>query len=161
MAKTQTFRAVGGQRFFGLPAFSGTPSVTVNGIARTFTANASGVVLSSAATQDDTVAITFDPVDSAGPRAEFFSPTTGQTISPTKFANFVGITPAATIAALTINFPPSPDEEGQEFRVLTSKTITAVTFSGGSALNAPTTLAANKSVSFAWSVAKQEWVRTI
>lgn len=161
MAKTQTFKAIGGQRFFGLPVFSGTPTATVNGTARTLTTNASGVVLSSAAVQDDTVAITFNPVDSAGPRAEFFSPTTGQTITPTKYAYFVGITPAATIAALTITFPPSPDEEGQGFRVLTSKTITEVTFSGGSALNAPTTLTANQSVSFTWSVAKQEWVLTI
>lgn len=161
MAKTQTFRAIGGQSFFGLPAFTGTPTATVNTVARTLTTNASGVVLSSEAAQNDTVAITFNPVEAANPRAEFFTPTTGQTITPTKFCYFAEVTPAATLAALTITFPPSPHEEGQQFQVRTSKTITALTFTGGASLKAPVTLAAGRSVSFAWSVAKQEWVLTI
>lgn len=161
MAKTQAFRAIGGQLFYGLPAFTGTPTATVNSVARTLTVNASGVVLSSAAAQDDTVAITFNPVEAANPRIEYFTPTTGQTISPTRFCYMASVNPAATLAALTVTFPPTPDKEGQGFRVRTTQTITALTFTGGVALKAPTTLAAGNQVSFTWSVAKQEWVLTI
>lgn len=161
MAKKQTFRAIGGQLFFGLPAFTGTPTATVNAVGRTLTTNASGVVLSSAAAQDDTVEITFNPVEAANPRIEFFTPTTGQTIAPTRFCDMATVTPAATLAALTVTFPPSPDKEGQGFRVSTTQTITALTFTGGAALKAPTTLAAGMQVSFTWSVGTNKWVRTI
>ncbi|NUU69504.1 hypothetical protein HTZ98_01525 [Ralstonia solanacearum] len=62
MSKTLTNRAQSGQKFFQLPAYSGTPTATVNGSNAALTATPNGVVLTTATNQDDTVAITFDPV---------------------------------------------------------------------------------------------------
>lgn len=158
MAKTFTTRAQSGQTFFGLPAFTGTPTATVNTVSKALTAKSSGVVLTAATAQDDIVAITFTPVAPHNPRRETFVPTTGQTIAPTKFCDYADVNPAATLAALTITFPPSPSKQGQEFHVKTSKILTAVTWTGGANLKAPATLAAGRVASFEWSVANEKWV---
>lgn len=156
--KTLTDRVQAGLKFFPLPTYTGTPTATVNGSARGLTAVAGGVVLASATAQGDAVAITYTVADPENFRTEFFAPATGATITPTQRCNEAQIAPAGTIAALTITFPPKPSKEGQQFRAVTTQTITAVTWDGGTKLNAPTTLAAGRAASFEWSVAKQEWV---
>ncbi|QFP93679.1 hypothetical protein [Ralstonia phage P-PSG-11-1] len=157
--KTQTDRAKDGQDFFQLPAYKDTPTVTVNGTVRARTTVPSGVQLATPAAQDDIVAITFNSADPGNTRREVFTPATGATITPTEFCIEARIVPAGTIAALTITFPPNPSKEGQQFRAVTTQAITAVTWTGGARLNAPTTLTAGQAVTFEWSVAKQEWVR--
>ncbi|MDO3579215.1 hypothetical protein [Ralstonia pseudosolanacearum] len=62
MTKLIIDRAQAGQKFFQLPAYSGTPTATVNGSNAALTATPNGVVLTAATNQDDTVAITFGPV---------------------------------------------------------------------------------------------------
>jgi hypothetical protein len=61
MTKAITDKAQAGQKFFGLPEFIGTPTATVNGTAAPLTAVSSGIILTTAAAQDDSVTVTFNP----------------------------------------------------------------------------------------------------
>lgn len=154
--KTLTEKAIGGQKFFGLPAFSGTPTATVNGGAAPLSVNPNGVSLTTAAAQGDTVAIIFNSIDDKIAHTEYFTPLTGTTLVPTQWASDLSLTPAGTIAVLTITFPPNP-KAGQTFAVRTTQTITALSWTGGTQRGGPTTLLLNTSCSFTFE--GEKWNR--
>lgn len=165
MAKVSTDRAVAGQKQFPLPIHDKTATAKVNGSTATIASqNEQSVTLTTAAAQNDEVAITFTPIDEYGQgRTETFTPTTGQTIAPTALCGYARVTPAATLAALTITFPPNPTVtlpgKLPVFRVFTSQIITAVTWTGGTVVGAPTTLAAGQEVSFEYSPDTGKWYK--
>jgi hypothetical protein len=80
------------------------------------------------------------------------SPTTGTTVALPKGTTDVFLTPAGTLAALTILLPPGP-LPGTVVSIQSAAAITALTVqnaTGGSVVGAPTTLAANTNVYFQW-----------
>lgn len=90
------------------------------------------------------------------------SPTTGQTVAATsddKDRTLV-LTPAGTLAALTITFPSNAASRlGQRFSVTTSQAITALSITAGQTITgAPTTLAANDFITFQ-KIAASTWRR--
>lgn len=158
MAKILIEKAKGGQTVFLLPVHDKTATAKVNGVTATVASqNEQSVTLSVAAAQDDSVEITFNPVDQYGKgRTERFVPTTGQTIAPTSACGLAVVEPAGTLAALTVTFPANP-AEGQQFRVFTSQALTAITWTGGTVVGAPSTLAANGAASFEYSAVTGKW----
>lgn len=164
MAKVSTDRAKGGQTQFPLPIHDKTATAKVNGVAATIASqNEQSVTLQTATAQNDLVEITFNPVDQFGQgRTETFVPTSGGTVTPTSQCGVAAINPAATLAALTITFPPSPGTgtsgRTQQFVVQVSKDITAVTWAGGTLGNtAPSTLAAGQQETFEYSPTTGKW----
>ncbi len=93
--------------------------------------------------------------------AQTASPATGATVTCTANKPGLELTPAGTIATLTIDLPSAPID-GQWYFVDTSQIITATTFrdAGGTAGNVPggpTTLAAGKGARFRYSLAQTKW----
>ncbi len=158
MAKIIVEKAADGQTYFALPIHTAAATAKVNGVSATIASqNAQSITLQTAAEQDDAVEITFTPVDQYGQgRTERFVPTTGQTIVPTSACGLALVDPAGTLAALTVTFPSGP-AEGQFFQVFTTQALTALTFTGGTAVAAPSTLAANGSASFQYSTVTSKW----
>ena len=94
-----------------------------------------------------------------------FTPTTGQTVAaPDNAANAIlYITPASTLAALTVNLPSDANSIlGQQVRVATTQTLTSLTVAqaggGQTLIGAPTTLAANASFLMV-KVAANTWMK--
>ena len=90
------------------------------------------------------------------------SPTTGQTVAATsddKDRTLV-LTPAGTLAALTITFPGNATSRlGQRFSVTTSQAITALSITAGQTVTgAPAGLAANDFITFQ-KIAASTWRR--
>lgn len=78
------------------------------------------------------------------------SPATGTTVSMPQRATELYLTPAATIAALTVKLPPNP-LPGTLVSVMSSQTVTALTVqnaAGTAVAGAPTTLAPNDHIFF-------------
>lgn len=78
------------------------------------------------------------------------TPTTGTTVAMPKGTTSMYLTPAGTLAALTVLLPPSP-LPGMVVSLASSATITALTVqtaAGGAVAGAPTTLAINAHVYF-------------
>lgn len=163
MAKVSTDRARAGQVQFPLPVHDKTATAKVNGATATIASqNEQSVTLAAAVNQDDLVEITFNPVDQYGQgRTEVFAPATGGTVSPTAQCGLAQINPAADLAALTINFPPNPGTNvvgrTQLFRVSPTKSVTTVTWGGGTVSGAPASLTAGKEVSFTFSADTGKW----
>lgn len=92
------------------------------------------------------------------------SPLTGATLTMgtagSIYQSVAALTPAGTIATLTINLPPSP-VDGQRAQIFTTQTITTLTLAAaGTTLNsAVTTLAANASVEYIYSLSNNSWDR--
>jgi len=160
MAKIKIDRAVAGQTQFQLPIHDKTATAKVNGTTKTIASqNEQSITLAVAVAQDDTVEITFNPVDQFGSgRTERFVPLTGETIAPTANCGLAVVEPAGTLAALTVTLPQNP-VENQQFRLFTSQTLTALTLGGGTVVNGPTTLAANASFSLVYSKITSKWYR--
>jgi hypothetical protein len=80
---------------------------------------------------------------SAGkPATQYASPLTGTTVSVTGTGDtWLVLTPAGTIATLTVALPSAPVNK-QEVAVSSSQTVTALTLSGGTVIGAPTTVGA-------------------
>jgi len=158
MSKIIVESAYEGQVYFGLPIHAADATAKVNGSDVTLASqNNESITLDTAASQDDSVEITFNPVDQYGKgRTERFVPTTGQTISPTANCGLAIVDPAGTLAALTVALPSGP-AEGQFFQLFTTKALTALTLSGGTVVGAPATLAANASVTFQYSTVTSKW----
>lgn len=95
---------------------------------------------------------------------QYSTPTTGTTVSVvpanTGQSVYLLITPAGTIAALTILLYASP-ADGQELIVSTTQTITALTVNGNTktVLGAPTTLAANGFFRLRYDAVNQTYYR--
>lgn len=161
MAKTITETAYGGQKYFPLPIHDGTTATAkVNEVnASIASQNSQSITLTTAAAQDDDVEITFNPVDQYGQgRTETFVPVTQDTISPTSACGLAIITPAGTLAELTIKFPSGPSE-GQFFSVYTSKELTAVTWDNGTEVGGPAGLTAGESLTFQYSTITGKWYK--
>lgn len=160
MAKIKIDRAVAGQTYFPLPIHDKSATAKVNTVSKTIASQTEqGIVLAAPVAQDDVVEITFTPVDQTGQgRAERSVPTTGQTLTPTSACGLLLVEPVGTLAALTVTFPQNP-ADAQQFRVFSTQTLTALTWAGGTAVNAPATLAANGSASFQYSATTNKWYR--
>ena len=94
----------------------------------------------------------------AGPMLR--TPTTGQTVAMPKGTTSLYLTPAGTLAALTVKLPPSP-LPGVVVAVGTSQTITALTVqtaAAGAVAGSPTTLAINAHVYFQYMT--NAWITT-
>ena len=95
-------------------------------------------------------------------RTDAYSPTTGQTITVTFNTGsvWVPVTPAGTIAALTIAMNGT-FADGYELLISTSQIITAltVTTAMGSLQGQPTTLAANGFARLRWNANANTWRR--
>lgn len=87
------------------------------------------------------------PLLDGRPQSFSFAPLTGATlaIAYTSCDALLAITPAGTIAELTVPLPAAAMRAGQIIRISTTQTITALTLSAveGSIINAATTLSAN------------------
>lgn len=89
------------------------------------------------------------------------TPTTGFSIAPAPGVTLLVLNPAGTLAAGTIQMPPTPGDN-QTFTVITSQTITAATFNAnaGQTLNgAPSTLPANTCVEWIYVTVLSTWFR--
>lgn len=96
----------------------------------------------------------------APPTPQRFSPTTGSTvtISSSSTANLVAfITPAGTLATLTISMPTG-GFDGQVLRLATSQILTAITFSGATTSAAATGMSTAKTgLNFVWDATATTW----
>lgn len=98
---------------------------------------------------------------SAFPVQQFATPTTGQTVTVTTGQSWLVVTPAGTLAALTITLPTNRTD-GQIVRVTCSQIITSLTVSGAgtTVTGAPTTLAAvNGFFTMAYTSTLNAWIR--
>ena len=96
----------------------------------------------------------------AKPVQQFAAPTTGQTVTVTTGDTWLLITPAGTLATLTVTLP-TDRTDGQIVRVISSQILTALTVGGaGTTVNgAPTTMSANGFFEMAYSATLNAWYR--
>lgn len=95
---------------------------------------------------------------------QYSAPLTGTTVQVTDSANSVWLilTPAGTLAALTIALPAKANcADKQEVLVNTRQTLTSLTVScsGGTVVGAPTTLAANGYFRMRYDAVMSTWYR--
>lgn len=97
---------------------------------------------------------------SAKPVQQFAAPTTGQTVTVATGDTWLLITPAGTLAALTVTLP-TDRTDGEIVRVTSSQILTSLTVGGaGTTVNgAPATLAANGFFEMAYSETLNAWYR--
>lgn len=97
---------------------------------------------------------------SAKPVQQFAAPTTGQTVTVTTGDTWLLITPAGTLAMLTITLP-TDRTDGEIVRVTSSQILTALTVGGaGTTVNgAPTAMTANGFFEMAYSATLDAWYR--
>lgn len=90
------------------------------------------------------------------------TPTTGGTVVLTNVLvdlYTLVLTPAGTIATLTVTLPTATPRDGQRITVTTTQDITAITFNGPTLSGAPTTLLANTFVTFVYQSTTTTWYR--
>jgi hypothetical protein len=100
-------------------------------------------------------------VDQLFPNQSVQTPVTGFSITPAQAVTRLILNPAGTLATGTVTLPANPGDD-QPFEVMTSQTITAITFTpaAGQTLNsAPTTLPANKSAEWRFIAPLNAWFR--
>ena len=95
------------------------------------------------------------------PYVQRISPLTGATVVVPGADAIILVTPAGTIAALTIQMPPQANLlDGNTVELGSSQIITALTFTGGTVLGAPSAVpAAFGNAGFVWSEADLVWYR--
>lgn len=94
----------------------------------------------------------------AKPGQQFAAPATGATVVVEAGDTWLLLTPAGTLATLTVTLPTATD--GQIVRVTSSQILTALTVGGGSTVNgAPTAMAANGYFTMAYSATLNVWQR--
>ncbi len=95
------------------------------------------------------------------PVQQFAVPTTGQTVTVATGDTWLVVTPAATLAALTITLP-TDRTDGETVLVNCTQTLTALAVGGaGTTVNgAPTTLAANGFFEMRYTAVLNAWYRT-
>lgn len=96
----------------------------------------------------------------AKPAQQFSAPTTGATVVVETGDTWLLVTPAGTLAALTITLP-TDRTDGEIVRVISTQILTALTVGGAgtSVAGAPTTLAANGFFEMAYSATLNSWFR--
>lgn len=93
---------------------------------------------------------------------QYAAPLTGTTVQVQNGSTWLILTPAGTLAALTLQMPvQSTVTDGQEVLVITTQTITTLTLTGNSAaiVGAPTTLAANGSFRLRYEPVLKTWYK--
>lgn len=93
---------------------------------------------------------------------QFAAPLTGATLQLNDGSTWLILTPAGTIAALTLKLPLNTGvADKAEILVNTTQIVTALTFdaNGGSIVGAPTTLAANAFFRLRFDIVLQTWYR--
>ena len=103
-----------------------------------------------------------NPYTKADDTASLQSPLTGTTITIADGVRWLGLTPAGTIATLTVNLPVSTNLiDLQEILISSSQTVTALTLGGnGSTINsAATTIAAGSFLRYKYSSTNTTWYR--
>jgi len=94
------------------------------------------------------------------PYVQRVSPLTGATIVVPGADAVIIVTPAGTIAALTIQFPATGLLDGNKIELGSSQIITALTFTGATVLGAPAAVPqAFGNAGFIWSEADTVWYR--
>ena len=88
------------------------------------------------------------------------SPISGATLTPTTVQQGYSLTPAGTIATLTVALPGIP-QDGQTFDIETTQTITALTVTSLQSIDGggPFMLTAHGGVSFRYNTATTTWYR--
>lgn len=98
--------------------------------------------------------------DSSG--YQLASPTTGATVQVSNNVSVLQLTPAGTLATLTVTFPTVPID-GQRVEIFSTQILTALTLagSGGATVNQTVTTfaAANTSVEYLYRAANTSWNR--
>lgn len=96
----------------------------------------------------------------AKPVSQFAVPLTGTTVTVATGDTWLLITPAGTLAALTVALP-TDRTDGQIVRVTSSQILTSLTVSGAgtTVTGAPTTLAANGFFTMAYNGTLNAWYR--
>lgn len=89
--------------------------------------------------------------------SQYSTPATGATITIDDMRSVAIANPAGTIAALTVVAPTAID--GREFAFHTTQIITAVTWSGGTFVGAPTSMGAGTFATFVYSSGDSKWHR--
>lgn len=94
------------------------------------------------------------------PVQQFAAPTTGQTVTITTGDTWLLLTPAGTLATLTVTLP-TDRTDGEIVRVTSSQILTALTVDGaGTTVNgAPTAMAAEGFFTMAYSETLNAWYR--
>ncbi len=85
------------------------------------------------------------------------SPTSGSTVATSIRPQLI-LTPAGTLATLTVTFPSSPTD-AQTFSIASTQTITSLTLGGGTILGTLTTLPANGFASWMYVQSITSWMR--
>ena len=93
----------------------------------------------------------------AKPVQQFAAPATGETVVVATGDTWLLLTPAGTLATLTVTLPTATD--GQIVRVTSSQILTALTVSGGTVNGAPTSMTANGYFTMAYSATLNVWQR--
>jgi hypothetical protein len=93
---------------------------------------------------------------------QYAAPLTGTTVQVQNGSTWLILTPAGTLAALTLQMPvQSTVTDGQEVLVSTTQTISTLTLTGNGAaiVGAPTTLAANGSFRLRYEPVLKTWYK--
>lgn len=110
----------------------------------------------------DGVALGGWPLRAIGANYAYQAPTTGATLTAAAHLGAYILEPAATLASLTIVAPSAPND-GDEFEVSTTQTVTALTINpaAGQSLKGggPFMLAANGGVAWRYRAANTTWYR--
>lgn len=165
--------ALADQGYFGFPVL-GTPANTacvsfVNGVCAQFQGPSEPSLTGLEVIPADTnqpqgmVPQTIDiPLTALGAGfISYQSPLTGVTLTTVAGTSKLVLTPAGTIAALTVALPPAVgNTEGATFTIGSSQVVTALTVTAGAGntlISSPTTIAANGSVTFVWRASNSSW----
>ena len=94
------------------------------------------------------------------PITSLTTPSTGTTDTAIPLGTghvFRVINPSGTLAALTEPLPSAALRDGQEVDFICNKAVTALSFSGGTVLNAPTTCTAGQHIPLVYSASNSSW----
>lgn len=156
----------GVQTRFEVPGSSTVRSVYVSGtLATQASSDTSSVTLSVAPAVGAPVQI--DYLESSQPkitpiRSQRVTPLTGATVTVLPLVERLVVTPAGTIATLTVVLPAAADAvDGEQIEVQSSQTVTAltVTSSGASAVAAPSTIGAAQGFTLRYDAVATRWWR--
>lgn len=94
------------------------------------------------------------------PVKQYVAPATGATVNVgTSGYVRLRINPAATIAALTINLPSSP-QDGDTVEISSTQIVTALTLSGGTIIGALTSMVVGGFAVYEYNSDSSQWFRT-
>lgn len=87
---------------------------------------------------------------------QYVTPLTGATVNVAAGQTRIIIDPAGTLAALTLNFPPTPSD-GQLLYITSSQIVTTLTVTGATLVGALAALAAAAGLRYVYSLTANKW----